>query len=119
MRPRTKQILASVMLFGDILLGLFFLAELLDGVDSGISLFMVLFLAVDAFLTVDYIRENGFKIKHSRDLDKANKAIKKRKTQLNKAEKKAVEEMEEEEDLVDLLTRKQQNQYEETGVKRL
>lgn len=43
------------MIAGDILLGSVFLADLLSGTDSGISLFLLAFLSADALLSLDYI----------------------------------------------------------------
>ncbi len=53
--PRVKKFLSGVMIAGDILLGSVFLADLLSGTDTGISLFLLAFLSADALLSLDYI----------------------------------------------------------------
>ena len=113
MSPKLKQILSGIMIFTDFVLIAFFIAMALDGEDVGISIFLSFFLLIDALLSFDYIRELGYKIKHNRELEKQNKQIKQQAQAFNRVEEEAYED--EEEDLVDILTRKDQSQ---TGVRR-
>ena len=53
--PKLKKILSGIMIAGDILLGAVFFADLLTGIDPGIDLFLLAFLATDALLSLDYI----------------------------------------------------------------
>ena len=53
--PKVKKFLSGIMIAGDLLLGSFFLADLLTGYDTEIDLFILFFLAADALLSVDYI----------------------------------------------------------------
>lgn len=51
-----KQVLSGVMIAGDALLMLFFGADLLSSTyEPGMDIFMLCFLAVDAYLSIDYI----------------------------------------------------------------
>ena len=111
MSPRLKQILSGVMVFVDIVLIIFFIASALDGTEVGLSTFLAFFLAIDAFLSIDYIRELGYKIKHNEALEKENQLKQIETQELREAEDIA----EEEEDLRDILTRRNQSQ---TGVRR-
>ena len=53
--PKVKKFLSGIMIAGDLLLGSFFLADLLTGYDTEIDLFILFFLAADALLSIDYI----------------------------------------------------------------
>lgn len=51
-----KQILSGVMIAGDVLLMLFFGGDFLSGFhEAGLDIFALVFLAVDAYLSIDYI----------------------------------------------------------------
>jgi|LAHS01.1.fsa_nt_gb regulatory protein YycI of two-component signal transduction system YycFG len=54
MPNRIKQFFAGVMIAGDVFLMAFALS-MLGTYDAGIGIFMLIFLAVDAYLSVDYI----------------------------------------------------------------
>jgi hypothetical protein len=54
MNNTVKQILSGIMIAGDAFLMLVAVILLSEG-ESGIAIFMLVFLAVDAFLSVDYI----------------------------------------------------------------
>jgi len=57
MPNRLKQILSGVMIFGDIIFIAAFASILFDGaIDTSIGVIMIVFLIIDALLTVDYIR---------------------------------------------------------------
>ena len=70
--PKTlKQILAGLRIGADFLLLIFFIVDMLEGYDVGIDLFMSLVLAVDTFLSVDYITTLNKKEKLENKLDVA------------------------------------------------
>ena len=53
--PKVKKFLSGIMITGDLLLGSFFLADLLAGYDPEIDLIVLFFLAADALMSIDYI----------------------------------------------------------------
>lgn len=55
MPNRLKQILSGIMIAGDVLLLIVFLLMFLEGSDIGLSLFMIVFLGIDTWLSADYI----------------------------------------------------------------
>lgn len=55
MPNKLKQILSGFMIAGDVLLLIVFLLMFLEGSETGLSLFMIIFLSIDAYLSADYI----------------------------------------------------------------
>lgn len=119
MSDKFKKIFTTVMLVLDLALLLFSISELISSVDIELDLFLVAFFAINAYLKYDYIRDLGRKIKLAKDLEEENKReqiIQERLQRINyeMSRKKA---QEYEEDLSDVLTRREQNtqQYQREG----
>ena len=76
MSPKAKQALATIMVIGDFFLMLIFTFIMFEEMqDIGIYLFLLAFLGVDAFLTFDYIRELGRKIRIGDSLKAENESM--------------------------------------------
>lgn len=124
MSPKVKQILARITLGLDVFLFLLFFTMLFDPDLFGISLVTLIFLAVDGYLTADYIKEMKYKEKQMEALKQDNEYLRYTKEQLAQAAREAkrkevsLDEMDQEE-LIELLTRKQQEYAEKTGEKRI
>lgn len=124
MSPKVKRILARITLGLDVFLFLLFFTMLFDPDLFGISLVTLIFLAVDGYLTADYIKEMKYKEKQMEALKQDNEYLRYTKEQLAQAAREAkrkevsLDEMDQEE-LIELLTRKQQEYAEKTGEKRI
>lgn len=124
MSPKVKRILARITLGLDVFLFLLFFTMLFDPDLFGISLVTLIFLAVDGYLTADYIKEMKYKEKQMEALKQDNEYLRYTKEQLAQAALEAkrkevsLDEMDQEE-LIELLTRKQQEYAEKTGEKRI
>lgn len=124
MSPKVKRILARITLGLDVFLFLLFFTMLFDSDLFGISLVTLIFLAVDGYLTADYIKEMKYKEKQMEALKQDNEYLRYTKEQLAQAAREAkrkevsLDEMDQKE-LIELLTRKQQEYAEKTGEKRI
>ena len=123
MSPKTKRNLSYVMVAADFFLMFIFALIMFEEMqDFGIYLFMLAFLGVDAFLSIDYIKEQNRKIRINDSLKAENESMymdrrrwdQKTRTAARRGTSKAQRPInsrnleEEEEDLQELLQKQQE-----------
>ncbi|MCR5229576.1 MAG: hypothetical protein K6D03_05580 [Solobacterium sp.] len=108
MSSELKRVLSGIMVAGDIMLAIIFLFMLLNGELFGLSVFMLAFLAVDAYLSIDYMKQLSHRMKVEESLKRDNDAVKR--ARRKKVARQPVHEtivpevVGEEEDLSDILS---------------
>lgn len=123
MSPKTKRNLSYVMVAADFFLMFIFALIMFEEMqDFGIYLFMLAFLGVDAYLSIDYIKEQNRKIRINDSLKAENESMymdrrrwdQKTRTAVRRGTSKAQRPInsrnleEEEEDLQELLQKQQE-----------
>ncbi len=107
MSSELKRILSGIMVAADGFLAFLFLFMLLNGEMFGLSLFMIIFLGIDAYLSIDYMKQLSHRMKVERDLKRDNEAAKRARRRRVAGKPKhetIIPEVVEEEDLSDILT---------------
>ncbi len=112
MKLKNKQILSIIMIFGDLFMALVAFALMMEDMPF-IGGLMLLFLGVDIYLTIDYIRALKHREKVEQSLLSDNQRLREVNTQWNQLrrrpkERRRTAETEEEDDLSDVLTARQE-----------
>ncbi|MBQ9328538.1 MAG: hypothetical protein IJ225_08410 [Solobacterium sp.] len=110
MKPKNKRFLSGVMIAGDIMMILMALILVFDEEYLMFGLLMLVFLAIDIYLTIDYIRALAHREKVEKSLRDDNekaRQIHRQWSNMNLRPKRTSQpvQKEEEEDLSDILSR--------------